>query len=177
MRATYAAMVSLALLTAGCQMTTPFGPIGTPPTPTAGPTYFGGNGSQLYPPSDDFVGRTKEAMDDLGLSQVTERREGIKTLLEARTVNGRKAHIEMKPESGNVRVYARFGPFGDEALSRAFLDRMASRHGTVEAESKSDPVDVSKALSDSPKENRRAPHAPTYIDRTADSGYRDSTLP
>ena len=105
------------------------------------------------------------------------RREGIKTILEAKTVNGRKrAHVEIRPEKGDTRVIARFGPLGDEALSRAFLDRMASRLGTVEA-AKNEDVDVSAVLSDRPKKPRPIDQPPTMIDRQLEGGYRDSPVP
>ena len=117
-------------------------------------------------------------MDDLGLSHVTERKAGIKTLLEAKTVNGRGAHIEIRPENGNMRVIARFGSFGDEGLSRAFLDRMAARHGTVETElPPEDQVDVAAALTKRPKASRTVEHPATMVDRQLDAGYRDSVVP
>ena len=173
------AVATLALSAAGCSMTTPFGPVGQLAAPAPlGPLYFGGNGSQLFPASDTFLVETRESMDDIGMHSIVEKREGNKTILEAKTVNGRRAHVEFKPEAGNVRVITRFGPLGDEALSRAFLDRMAARLGTVKVEKKDESVDKSAAfVSPRPKVNRAYQQSGTLVERQLAGGYRDSLTP
>jgi hypothetical protein len=179
------AMATLALSAAGCSMTTPFGPVGQLAAPAPpGPTYHGGYGSQLFPPSENFLAQTREAMDDIGMHSINERHEGAKTILEAKTVNGRRAHVEIKPESRGNRVATRFGPLGDEPLSRAFLDRMSARLGTVkptdEASATSRDESVDKAatfVAPRPKVNRAYQQPGTIVDRQLAGGYRDSLSP
>ena len=172
-------LAMLALSAAGCSMTTPFGPVGQVATlAPPGPSFYAGSGSQLFPASKEFLTQTREAMDDIGLHSIVERQEGPKTILEGKTVNGRRAHVEFKPEAGNVRVASRFGPIGDEPLSRAFLDRMTSRLGTVKIEAKSTTdSDTAVILPRRPAPNRAAQQPGTIVDRQLAGGYRDSLSP
>jgi hypothetical protein len=178
MRTIRLAVAALAISAAGCSMTTPFGAIGSPPAISAGTDYIGGRGSQLFPTAEDFVKRTRECMEDMGLSDINERREGKTTHLEAKTVNARKAFITIKPEGENNRVSARFGTLGDEALSRAFLDRLASSVGTIDPGPTDSAEDTQSLLSKPGKKSRAlGDHPPTMIDRQLDPGYRDSVIP
>jgi hypothetical protein len=107
----------LAVAAAGCYTVTPFGSINT--IATGGQNYIGMRGSQVFP-------------------AFTRRRENEATILEGTDTKGHHAVVRLRPESDGtrVRVHARFGLFGDEALSRAYLDRLAARVGQAEGDDK-----------------------------------------
>jgi len=178
-RAIRPAVILLALATVGCSMTTPFGPVGMAVPPAAsGPSYQGGRGSRLFPSSEHFLVQTRDALDDVGIHSIAERHEDGATILEGKTVNNRRANVAIRVQGAETRVTARFGTLGDEPLSRAFLDRMTARLGSVKAAAKAGSASDSPIiLSPRPKPNRASQQPGTIVDRQLSGGYRDSLSP
>ena len=135
LRALRLATAGLAVATAGCNTVTPFGSINT--ISSGGQNYVAGVGSQLFPATDRLAEQARAVLDnDLNVRSVTQRRDRDAIVLEGTDFKGHRAVIHLRPESDGtkVRVHARFGLFGDEALSRAFLDRLATRVGPADGD-------------------------------------------
>ena len=134
LRALRLAMAGLAVATAGCYTVTPFGSINT--IATGGQNFAIGRGSQVYPASDNFLEQASKALDDLNVASVSRTRDRETVVFQGVDTKGRRATVHVTPVSdgAKMRVDARFGVFGDEALSRAYLDRLAVRTGPIEGE-------------------------------------------
>lgn len=116
-----------------------------------------------------------EAMSDLNIRQTRQTQDGPVTIYDGRTADGRRASVTVESRASLPLVTARFGWFGDEALSRAFMDRIGIRLGTLP------PAAI-------PAEPPAAPeppqvYTPGVVPRAAmprtvsDAGYRDTPVP
>ena len=170
------ALVIAAQVPIGCSMVTHAG------GPTLGATgylYQGGQASRGFPYTAEAIrGATIEAMTDLGIQAVQQSADGPGAVrLDGQTVDGRRATIRIGVGALPV-VAVRVGWFGDEPLSRAILDRIGIRLGTlpveaIPAEPPSDPGGPTLNSFFSRGEVR--PGTPLPID--GDVGYRDSPIP
>jgi hypothetical protein len=133
-RAQWLVMAALAVAASGCHTVTPFGSINT--LATGGQNYVAGMGTQTYPASEAFVDETRKTLDDLNVRAVARRREAEMVVFEGKDSKGRSAVVRIVPvaQATKMRVHARFGVFGDETLTRAFLDRLSVRVGEIEGE-------------------------------------------
>lgn len=125
----------LAVAMGGCYTVTPFGSINT--IATGGQNYVGVRGSQVYPATDDFLEQARSVLDvDLNVGSISQRREEDAYVLEGTDSKGHRVVVRIRPESdgAKMRVRARFGLFGDESMSRAYLDRLAVRVGMTVGE-------------------------------------------
>jgi hypothetical protein len=182
MRATRASLrllaaSGLAVAAAGCYTVTPFGSINT--IATGGQNYIGVRGSQVFPASEGLPEQARAALDDLNVRTITRRRENETTVLEGTDTKGHRAVVRLRPESDGtkVSVHARFGFFGDEALSRAYLDRLAARVGQAEGDDK---VRVASGEASPPLKLRAdgavAPPG-SFFPRRLDEGVREIPYP
>jgi hypothetical protein len=117
-------------LIAGCSTTGPFGreKLRLP----VGPSYVGGRGMQMFPTSPNLLVNVKDAMSDVGIHSIVQNEDPSGLLiLEGRTADDRKARVTIQTSGTNSTVSAKIGLFGDEPLTRAMLDRLGSRHGTM----------------------------------------------
>lgn len=128
------ATAALAVTASGCYTVTPFGSINT--IASGGQNYAIGRGSQIYPASDNFLEQARKALDDLNVGSVTQRRDKESVVFQGVDTKGHRAIVHVTPvsEGAKMHVDARFGVFGDEALSRAYLDRLAVRTGPIDGE-------------------------------------------
>ena len=115
---------------AGCSTTGPFGreKLALP----IGPSYVGGRGMQMFPTSPTLLVNVKDAMSDVGIHSIVQNEDpsGL-IILEGKTVDERRARVTLQTSGVNSTVSAKIGWLGDEPLTRAMLDRIGSRHGTM----------------------------------------------
>lgn len=134
MRRTWTAGMILAVLTiAGCSTTGPFGRerLSLP----VGPSYVGGRGMQMFPTSPSLLANVKDSMSDVGIHSIVQNEDpGGMVILEGRTADDRKARVTILVSGTNSTVSAKIGWMGDEPLTRAMLDRLGSRQGTMPAQ-------------------------------------------
>jgi hypothetical protein len=131
MRRTWTARIILAVsMIAGCSTTGPFGRerLSLP----VGPSYVGGRGMQMFPTSPTLLANVKDAMSDVGIHTIVQNEDpsGL-IILEGRTADDRKARVTIQTSGTNSTISAKIGWVGDEPLTRAMLDRLGSRQGTM----------------------------------------------
>ncbi|WP_435006405.1 hypothetical protein P12x_003974 [Tundrisphaera lichenicola] len=164
-------MVS-ALLMAGCSTTGPFGRerLALP----VGPSYVGGRGTQVYPISDNLIPNVKEAMGDVGMREILQSQDpsGL-IILEARTADQRRARVTLQNSGLRSVVSAKVGWIGDEPITRALLDRIASRQGTFES---STPIEAAPDQPSQPFISRQAVPDSTMLRDQTDAGYNPSVI-
>ena len=171
------ATAGLAVVAAsGCHTATPFGSINT--LSTGGQNYVIGEGSQVYPATDDFLEQARKALDDLNVASVGQHREGETVVFQGTDTKGHKASVRVTPVNDGLKmdVAARFGVFGDETLSRAYLDRLAVRTGPTAGE----PARAAKGeTSQSLRLNPRSADAPpgTVFQRRLEEGVTERPYP
>lgn len=126
----------LALSAAGCQTVNPsaLASLGRSDAQTAGTayTYYGGRAVQtLALPPATVQPAVVAALDDLRVQGVHQTRDGASVVFEGTTADNRKASVTLRPHPAGTRLSARFGLFGDEPLTRALMDRVGVRLGTL----------------------------------------------
>ena len=132
-RTRWAGTLLVASLLAGCSTTGPFGreKLGLP----VGPSYIGGRGMQMFPASNNLLTNVKDAMSDVGIHSILQREDpGAMVILEGKTADDRKARVTVQTSGANATVSAKVGWVGDEPITRALLDRLGSRQGTMPAQ-------------------------------------------
>jgi len=72
-----------------------------------------------------------EAMDDLKMTSVKRGRDGAVYKIDAKSADSRPVTVTVRPHQNTARVCCRVGWFGDEPLSRAVLERVGVRLGTL----------------------------------------------
>ncbi|OJW18658.1 MAG: hypothetical protein BGO49_23305 [Planctomycetales bacterium 71-10] len=121
-RATLAALLALS---PGCAL----------PRPAMAPVsrdfeFSTGQGAQTFPaPSSAVAVAVAEALSDLDMRDVRPLRDGAVLRYEAVTKDDRSCSATIRSLAGSSTATVRVGWFGDEALSRAILDRVAVRLG------------------------------------------------
>jgi hypothetical protein len=122
---------------AGCATT---GAIGGPRAPAAeaqgaggiGYFYSTGRGIQEFAAAPTAVkAAVNEAMDDLGMTVTHRRHDGPVSQIDGRTADDRAVVVTVRPRQGRMQVACRIGWFGDDPLSRSFMQRVAVRLGTA----------------------------------------------
>lgn len=129
---------ALAIVAAGLVGCRALGPIGAGGPSLVVPTYgyASGTASQGFARDRAEVeAALRDAMDELAI-----RREGPidwdaeRTVVHARTEDGHRAQVELIDRGAATEARVRIGLFGDEALSKAVLDRLGRRLGTLPPE-------------------------------------------
>jgi Protein of unknown function (DUF3568) len=115
------------------------------------------------------------AVDDLRMHSVAVTQEGSNTVVQATTANNHRATIMLRPEPTGSHISVRIGMFGDEPLSRALMDRVSVRLGTlpptaIPAEAPSEPAS-------NPFFSRTAVPDEVMLKDQADAPYRGSAFP
>jgi hypothetical protein len=141
-------------------------------------SYFGGRAVQTFAqPPASVQPAVVAALDDLRVHKVRQTNEGGTIVFEGTTADKRQASITLRPQAGGSRLSARFGLFGDEALSRALMDRVAVRVGAL-------PAEPTPSAGNAPSEPGKVP----YFSRTgvpdsmmfrdqAEAPYRNTAVP
>ncbi len=178
LRALRLATAGLAVAASGCYTVTPFGSINT--IATGGQNFVVGRGSQVFPASSGFLEQARKVLDvDLNVTKITQRRDGETVVFEGTDSKGHRAVVRISPESDDtkMRVHARFGLLGDEALTRAYLDRLAVRVAGMEDvdKAKAKPGQASPALSMKASSADAPPG--TFFQRRLEGGAREMPDP
>jgi hypothetical protein len=178
LRALRLATAALAVLASGCYTVTPFGSINT--LATGGQNFVGGRGSQVFPASSGFLEQARKVLDvDLNVTSISQTREGETIVFTGTDTRGHRAVVRISPESdgAKMRVHARFGLLGDEAQTRAYLDRLAVRvAGLDEVDTaKARAGEASPALSLKPNSADAPPGS--FFQRRLEGGVREMPYP
>ena len=180
------ALAATALLVAvsaeGCQTVHPSAPGSLAPpekprTVTVGYSYSGGRAVQtLSLPPATVQPAVLSALDDLRVEKVrTSNREGGVIAFDGTTADGRKAGVTLRPHPAGTRLSARFGFFGNEPLTRALLDRVGVRLGTLPPAAI--PTEIPSEPASNPYFSRSAVPDSVMFKDMAEAPYRDSPVP
>ena len=169
-----AAMAAAALV--GCRAMGPIGPDG--PSMLV-PTYSfsSGTASQGFArPRDEVESALRDAMNDLALRRVgTIDWDAEQTRVHARADDGRRVDLTLVERGPATEAHVRVGLFGDEAMSKAVLDRVGVRLGTLPPEAV--PAEVPTDPEGNPYFSREAVPDAVMLRGYADSGFGDAPGP
>jgi hypothetical protein len=162
-----------ALGSAGCMTV---GLVNSPVPVAGGFSYSGGRATQSFaPPLEKVEAAVVEAMTDLGIHSVRQLNDPRLITFDGKTADNRRAIITLQAPTGPTIVTARFGLWGDEAMSRAFMDRVGIRLGTQP------PKPLAETPPSTPKANpyfsRDAVSKSSMLRNQSEVGYRDTPIP
>lgn len=180
-RSKRAGWLMAAAMLAGCSSTGPLarrdaaGPVG--------PSFVSGKGVQMFAASPNVITDVKDAMTDVGIHSIHQIREPDNTdVLEGTTADNRRAHVAIQPRGTRMAVTTKVGWRGDEALSRAILDRISIRQGKLPASAM--PVEPAPVAASEPEPaaEARDPSAGGVSDEVMlrnqlESGFNTSPVP
>jgi hypothetical protein len=168
-----AAVALAALSSAGCMTT---GLAGGPTLGAPGYLYQGGRASQGFAyPMPQVQSALLEAMADLGIHSIRQTREAQLLIFEGRTVDDRRGTVTLESQNSLPVVTARFGWLGDEPLSRAFMDRVGIRLGSLPPEAI--PTEAPSVPEEQSLFSRNKKRDPRMMPPEANPGYRDTPVP
>jgi uncharacterized protein YceK len=139
-------------------------------------TYTGGRAIQDFARSPGDLGSAvAEAMEDLKMTSLERGRDGSVYKISASTADKRSVLVTMRPHQGLTRLACRVGLFGDEPLSKALLERVGVRLGTLP------PAPIPDQAPSKPGSNpffsREAVPDDVFLRDVADAPYRDRVIP
>jgi hypothetical protein len=152
----------------------------TAPSPerrlTADSSYSAGRAIQEFSLPAIKVGEAlTAAMDDLKMTEIEPGRDGAVYKIDAKTADNRTVMVTLRPQQGKTRLSVRIGWFGDEALSKALLERTGVRLGTLP------PAAVPENPPSTPGANpffsRNAVPDEEMLRDVAEAPYRDRVIP
>lgn len=165
----------------GCQTTGPAAlmALGRSESPSPGGSdyrYAGGWADQTFGQGAAAVQpAVLGALDDLRVHSVRQISDGGSIVFEARTADNRRATVTLIPQARGTRLSARVGLFGDQALSRALMDRVGIRLGNLP------PAPVPDAPPSQPASNpyfsRTAISDAEMLKDQAEAPYRSTAVP
>jgi len=115
------------------------------------------------------------AMDDLRFHSVRQTTDAGSIVYNGTTADDRRVSLLIHPYQGQSRVSVRIGWFGDEPLSRALLDRIGVRLGTLPPAAI--PVDPPSSPASNPFFSRDAIPDSEMLREQAEAPYRDTPVP
>jgi hypothetical protein len=90
------------------------------------------NTSQVYSqPVPQLRGSVLEAMGDLGYTDIRCEPKGDAINIQARTVDGRKARITLRPRNTMSSMTVKVGDLGDETVAQALIQRVSTNFGEL----------------------------------------------
>ena len=138
------ALTTAALLAAsaasGCHTTSPSTLSASNQNPTSSAvadpestfSYAAGRAIQTFPQSTATLQPiVLSALEDLRIHSVTLTREVGAVVFKGTTASAARASVTLRPTPDGSRLSARIGLFGDEPLSRALMDRVGIRLGSL----------------------------------------------
>jgi len=169
------------VLPAGCSTTNPFGreKLIVP----AGPSYVAGRGLQMFPTSAGLLANVKEGMADVGMRSIHQVPEPNGAIaLEATTADNRSARVTIQTTGVRSLLAAKVGWLGDEPLTRALLDRISARQGTLPPSATPDdpPAEPEKPAAEpgsNPFLSRKAVPDSIMLRDRLDAGFSPSITP
>lgn len=167
-------LAGLLLIADGCAVTSPRIVPSAPQE--AGFSFSTGQGMQSFAAAPVAVATaTAAALGDLGMRDIRPHRDGTVLRCEAVTADGRSAAVTIRARAGSTSAAARVGWFGDEALSRAILERIGVRLGELP------PEPVTDAPPSTPGSNpffsRSAVPDSVMLRDQAEAPYTDRVIP
>jgi hypothetical protein len=168
------ATVTAALGAAGCMT---LGLAAAPTVGAPGYVYQAGRASQAFIfPIEQVQGAVLESMADLEFHDVHELHEATRVTFQGKAVDGRHATVTIDSQNSVPVVSVRIGWLGDEPLSKALMDRIGIRLGTlppsaIPAEPPSSPTTTSSLISRPKSRN------PEMLPIQGAIGYRDTPIP
>ncbi|HEX8202574.1 MAG TPA: DUF3568 domain-containing protein [Isosphaeraceae bacterium] len=159
----------------------------SPARSAAGLVARDGPATQTFPrPVEPVVAAAREALADLGVRDVGpgpdpdpegRRRPGAprSASLAGRGADGRAVVIAIRSRGDACVASVRVGRYGDEALSRALLDRVGVRLGTLPPAPV--PAEVPSTPSSQPFFSRAAVPDAVMLRDQAEAGYHDTPTP
>ena len=139
-------------------------------------TYTAGRATQVFPVALPTVQpATLSALDDLRMVNPLTHLEAGSVVVNATTADNSRVHVMLRPEPSGTLVTARIGLFGDEPLSRALMDRIAVRLGTLPPSAA--PVDPPSEPDRNPYFSRSAVSDEEMFKDKADAPYRGEPSP
>jgi Protein of unknown function (DUF3568) len=147
------------------------------PLPTTGAfAYSGGRATQSFPqPLEKVQTAVVESMGDLGIHSVRQINDPTLLTFDGKTADNRRALITLQAPTGPTIVSVRFGLWGDEAMSRAYMDRIGIRLGLNPP--KPLPTETPSTPGSNPYLSRSGVPTSTMLRDQADAGYRDTPIP
>jgi hypothetical protein len=162
-----------------CQTVAPIAaPVPAPAPAAAGLAYGAGKATQGFAyPASAVQAAIPAAMSDLQIKQIRERRDGRAWIFQGTTKDGRPANITFRPGNGAARVTARVGWFGDEPFSKALMERIGIRLGSLPP--KAIPDEPPSSPAPNPFFSRQAIPDATMLREQAELHmlYRDTAVP
>ncbi|CAN5742392.1 hypothetical protein BH23PLA1_BH23PLA1_32800 [soil metagenome] len=140
-------------------------------------SYQAGTASRAFPkPRAEVEAAAKAALADLSIQAAHPAKANLEeTRYEGRTADGRRVRLDLQARGALTGARVRIGPFGDEPLSRALLDRIGVRLGTLPPEAL--PVEPPSDAESNPYFSREAVPDSIMLRDFSDPGYRDSPIP
>jgi Protein of unknown function (DUF3568) len=127
-----------------------------------------------FPPGKVGAG-VSDAMADLKMTSIEPGRDGAVYKIQAKTADKRTVMVTLRPHQTQTRVACRIGPFGDEPLSRALLERTGVRLGTLPPAAIPDKVPSTPGSN--PFFSRDAVPDEVMLKDVAEAPYRDRVVP
>jgi hypothetical protein len=142
----------------------------------SGFSYSAGRAVQsfAYPPTT-VQPSVVSAMDDLRMQSIRQINDGSAIVFEGTTADNRKASVTLRPHPGGSRLSARIGLFGDEPLSRALMDRVGIRLGSLPPAAI--PVDPPSSPGSHPYLSRVGKPDPTFLKDQTEAPFRGTAVP
>ncbi len=139
-----------ASLLVGCSTTNPFSreKLALP----VGPSYVGGRGTQLFPTSPNMVTNVKDAMSDLNMHGLVQNEDpsGL-IIIEGTSAANQKVRTTIQTSGANTTVSVKIGWFGDEMVTRALLERIGTKQGTMPPQPALAPTDSEEKTAEKTK--------------------------
>ena len=167
------AALLVASVLAGCRSVAP---VAGPAIRAAGYAYGAGKATQEFAfPTPVVRPAIASALDDLGVKEVRQRHDGPSRIFEGTTSDGRSATVTLRPGNGAARVTVRVGWFGDEPFSKALLERIGIRLGTLPPAAI--PIEPPSSPGANPFFSRDAIPDAAMLRDEAEAPFRDSPIP
>jgi hypothetical protein len=140
----------------------------------SGYSYAAGRASQVFVyPQATLETAVVAAMDDLRIASVRKSLDGSVLRIDGLTPDRRTATVLVRPKQGASRVIVHIGWFGDEPLSKAVMDRIGIRLGTLPPSAI--PAEPPSAPASNPYFSRDAVPDEVMV-RDREAGYHDSPI-
>jgi hypothetical protein len=140
----------------------------------SGYSYSAGRATQVFAyPQSTLETTVAAAMDDLRIAPLRKSFDGGVLRIDGTTPDQRTATVLIRPHQGASRVVVHIGWFGDEPLSKALMDRIGIRLGTLPPAAI--PEEPPSAPASNPYFSREAVPDEVMI-RDREAGYHDSPV-
>jgi hypothetical protein len=165
------------VVAAGCSSVRPFAASSVSEGTSGDFAYLAGRATRTFAsPPATVQPAVLASLDDLRVASVSQSHNAGTLIFEGTTADNRKALVTLNAHpGGSTRLSARIGMWGDEPLSRALMDRVAIRLGTLPPTAV--PVDPPSTPDSQPFFSRKAITDAVMLKDQADAPYKNSGVP